>query len=171
MLLLHNSVKYSLKPPFLRTYNITPFKLTKPVENQSNQLTISKLSTNHIHLQISRRMFPNHYDRDKLDEVELHNKLRHYIVNEVISLQTNKGMVLVRNISLCLKTYFRNKERFRWCVICNKVWFEKMWFFPKNRQSNCLVSWRWISLRKRDIDFVATTRARSAYSQITKEFT
>ncbi|KAL5272747.1 hypothetical protein ACHWQZ_G000808 [Mnemiopsis leidyi] len=44
--------------------------------------------------QISRRMFPNHYDRDKLDEVELHNKLRHYIVNEVISLQTNKGMVL-----------------------------------------------------------------------------
>ncbi|XP_063691670.1 calcium-activated potassium channel subunit alpha-1-like isoform X7 [Bolinopsis microptera] len=45
-------------------------------------------------LEISRRMFPNHYDRDKLDEVELHNKLRHYIVNEVISLQTNKGMVL-----------------------------------------------------------------------------
>ena len=48
-----------------------------------------------INCQISRRMFPNHYDRDKLDEVELHNKLRHYIVNEVISLQTNKGMVLV----------------------------------------------------------------------------
>ena len=57
-------------------------------------------SNHHSHLelppQLAKRLWPSRYNRDKIDdEIELHNKLRYYIVNEILSLQTNKGMVLV----------------------------------------------------------------------------
>lgn len=82
-------------------------------------------------------MFPNHYDRDKLDEVELHNKLRHYIVNEVISLQTNKGMVLVR-FFLVFEFLFPEKDRS--LIISAGVYNLKIGvFFPKFLE--CLNVW------------------------------